>query len=245
MTRQGQLKASGVVLARSQMGEGGLRLTLFLKGQGVLWASAPGAERGRVRFGGGTEPFVWGAFQLHRGRGGGLYLNGVDVADDMLGLRRRPEGLLMAVSWSKLLSRRLMPEHPDDGLLAALYWNMKLLADPNVPPEAAGWRFLWHWLSSWGLIPDLGRCARCGRALVLPNVRAAWTENGLICSTCDTAAQGEWPSFEGEELATLLRVAGLDTEILVRTFVGFPSIRAQTRAFSLASRCAVGLLASS
>ena len=243
MTQQGLLKASGVVLARSQMGEGGLWLTLFLKGQGLLRASAPGAERGRVRFGGGTEPFVWGAFHLHRGRGGGLYLSGVDVADDMLPLRRRPEALLVAVGWSKLLTRRLMPGHPDDGLLANLYWNMRLLCVPHVPPEAAEWRFLWRWLAEWGLAPDMGRCLRCGRGLILPDAppdqRAAWTGEGLVCSACDADAQGALPSFTGGGLSLLLRVGGSDTEALARAF---QAGRGGASPFALAARCAAGVL---
>ena len=51
MPRQGLLSASGTVLSRKRAGEGGLRLMLLLKGQGLTWASAPGAERGRVRLG--------------------------------------------------------------------------------------------------------------------------------------------------------------------------------------------------
>ena len=125
MPRQGLDAASGVVLARTAAGEGDLLLTLFLKGRGLIRASARGAASGRVRFGGGTEPLVWGSFRLHRGRGGGVYLNAVDVIDGMIPLRRRPEALRAAVRWAKLLTRHLMAEHPADDLLANLYWNMR------------------------------------------------------------------------------------------------------------------------
>ena len=82
MSRQGLDAASGVVLSRSVAGEGDLLLALFLKGRGLVRVSARGAAGGRVRFGGGTEPLVWGAFRLHRGRGGGAYLSAVDVVED-------------------------------------------------------------------------------------------------------------------------------------------------------------------
>ena len=236
MPHQGLLSASGVVLARSQMGEGGLWLTLFLKGQGLMRASAPGAERGRVRLGGGTEPFVWGAFSLHRGRNGGLYVNGVDIADDMLPLRRRPEALRLAVRWSKRLMRWLMPDHPDDALLANLYWNMRLLSAPSVPCGAVGWRFLWRWLTLWGIAPELRRCSLCGR----PPERAAWNGEGLVCPTCAPGAMADRPVFSAPDLALLLRVAGLDVDGVKALFSEDPAPRSGL--FELACRCVEGLV---
>ena len=152
--------ASGVVLKRRIAGEGDLNLTLFLKGLGIAYISAKGAGGGKVRFGGATEPLVWGAFTLYRPRddGGKLYLKSVDVADDMLALRNRPEALFAAARWSKLLLRHLMEGHADDDLLANLYWNMKLLCGV-LPAEIVEWRFMWRWLKTWGLAPEISECA--------------------------------------------------------------------------------------
>lgn len=238
MPRQGLMAATGVVLARARTGEAGLWLTLFLKGEGLLRASAPGAESGSVRFGGGTEPFVWGTFQLHRGRAGGLCLSGVDIADDMLPLRKRPELLYMAVRWSRLVKRFLPFEYPADALLANLYWNLRLLSAPPVPPAAADWRFLWRWLEDWGLAPDLAHCARCGRELD----RAAWTEDGLLCTDCGRGAQGTRPSFTGEELGLLLQTTARDGEAVARAFEENVFLKKQEPLFALAARCAEGLL---
>ena len=152
--------ASGVVLGRRIAGEGNLNLTLFLKKLGVVYVSAPGAAGGKVRFGGATEPLVWGAFALYRTRddGGRLYLKSVDVVDDMLSLRSRPKALFAAARWSKLLARCLMEGHADDGLLVNLYWNMKLLCG-GLAAEAVEWRFMWRWLKAWGLAPEVSECA--------------------------------------------------------------------------------------
>ena len=129
-------------------------LTLFLRGSGMLFVSARGGGAGKVRFGGGTEPLMWGTFSLYEGRGGRRYLKSADAADDMLKLRSRPDSLFTAIRWAKLLMRRLLPEHPSDDLLANFYWSMKLL-DGGFPAAAAEWRFLWRWLKNWGLAPDL------------------------------------------------------------------------------------------
>ncbi|MDR1620960.1 MAG: recombination protein O N-terminal domain-containing protein, partial [Synergistaceae bacterium] len=159
--------ASGVVLSRRIVGEGDLFLTLFLKGMGLTAASARGAATGKVRFGGGTEPLVWGVFTLYRGRGEGKdgegkrYLKSVDVADDMLKLRASARALFAAVRWAKLLTRHLPAGHPSDELLANFYWSMKLLSEGEVSADVLEWRFLWRWLKSWGLAPELSEFFDC------------------------------------------------------------------------------------
>ena len=235
MSRQGLDAASGVVLSRSVAGEGDLLLALFLKGRGLVRVSARGAAGGRVRFGGGTEPLVWGAFRLHRGRGGGAYLSAVDVVDGMIPLRRRPEALRTAVRWSKLLLRHLMAEHPADDLLANLYWNMRLLGTSRVPPEAAEWRFLWRWITVWGLAPDLTRCARCGRLAE----SLFWTGEGLTCAGCGPGAGR--PRFSGEDLSLLRRTAGADVHGVER-YGELGELDGARGLFALASRCVGGLL---
>jgi DNA repair protein RecO (recombination protein O) len=174
LDHQGFGAASGVVLHRRMAGEGDLMLTLFLKGVGMIRVSARGAATGRVRFGGGTEPLMWGNFGLYRDRGGSCRLKSVDVADDFLKLRGRAEALFAAVRWAKLLMRRLMTEHAANDLLANLYWNMKLLDDGKVPVEVVEWRFLWRWLKSWGLAPELDeRFGRSPREIELLHWTAA------------------------------------------------------------------------
>ena len=144
------LNNSGVMLARSQTGESSIKLRLFLKGRGLIYALASG----RTRFGGSIEPFIWGVFNLKPGKNGGLYLKEVEIKDDMIELRQRPQALLTAVKWVKLLTKYLIPENPDDELLANLYWNMKLLCANNIPVEISSWRFIWRWLKLWGIAPE-------------------------------------------------------------------------------------------
>ena len=162
--QQGFCSASGVVLSRRILGEGDLYLTLFLKGIGMTFASVRGGAGGKVRFGGGTEPLMWGSFKLYKSKSGASYLKSADVADDMLRLRGRADALFAVIRWVKLLMRRLMEGHPADDLLANLYWSMKLLDEGRLSIQAAEWRFLWRWLKSWGLAPDLRECVKCSDA---------------------------------------------------------------------------------
>ena len=237
---QGYKSASGLVLRRSSFGEADLYMTLFLKGKGIIKVSAKGAGAGKVRFGGATEPFVWGVFQYYQGKSGGLYLRDVDVKDLMMPLRQNPEGLFMAVRWARLLLRYQMPEHPSDDLLNTLYWNMRLLSDRTLSPQAADWRFLWRWLSIWGLSPDISQCSLCGRQAE----SLAWAGEGLVCEKCSPDAAERMPVFSRGDLLFLNKVAIMKTSDIesLDEFEKEAVIGAK-KLFILASRCLEGFLA--
>lgn len=234
---QGFKSASGVVLRRTLAGEGDLSLTLFLREKGMLRLFARGAATGKVRFGGGSEPLVWGAFKYYQGRGGGLYLESVDIADDMFSLRHRREGLFAAVRWVKLLMRFLPAGHTADDLLAGLYWNMKLLGNTEIPVEAADWRFFWRWLKGWGLAPDLSRCGLCGEA----SASLSWTPDGLVCSRCSQEAFLRFPVFSSPDFAFLRSVAEMSTSE-IETFKERAVLWSERKLFALACRCLEGFL---
>lgn len=175
---QGLVRRSGVVLRRNSSPEGDISLYLLLKSIGPVWASAPGASRGRVRFGGSIEPLVWGNFNLYKGTRR-FYLKSVDVKEDFWTLRAVPRKLRALLEWDRLLSIHLVPGHPCDEMIALFYWSCILLKE-DVDPEVTEWRFLRKWLKSWGLAPSLEYCVSCGVHLG----DAYWNATGLSCPRC-------------------------------------------------------------
>jgi len=143
------LKVSGIILYRDISGEKNLWLKLFLKDFGIVNVTAK-------RSNGNTEPFTWGKFGLKKKKNSSnYYVDDIEVVDDMLPLRRRRASILTAVKWTKKISKILTAGQPDNDLFSNLYWCMKLLEEPQVPVEVSNWKFLWRWLESWGLAPDL------------------------------------------------------------------------------------------
>ena len=129
-------------------------LDLFLKGFGRLPVFIRGGGRGSVRFGGATEPLVWGDFELYKsGKGGRLILRSVEVKYDALKLRGSKRLILTAINWAKMLIMYLEEGRADDKVLSCFYWGLKLLEE-GVPVEIADWRFVWRWLNIWGLAPE-------------------------------------------------------------------------------------------
>lgn len=176
--RQGHFRASGVVLRRCDTAEGERLLYLGLKGLGPLWVVAPGAARGKGRFGGATEPLVWAVFTLYKASRN-LYLKEVDVRYDFWTLRSRSESLARAAQWGRLVADCLLMGHPDDALLGLFFWALQGL-EKGADGAVAEWRFLWRWLHDRGVAPDLDRCGRCGT----PLDGAFWGDEHLLCPAC-------------------------------------------------------------
>lgn len=182
--KQGFYSSSGTVLQRKISHKGDMYLDLFLRDFGRVWATAYGSAKGKVRFGGGTEPLTWGRYQLYRGTDR-FSLKSVEVVDDMWPLRKNSNSLRISARMIRLVRHHLPPDQPDDKLLAILYWNTVLIAR-GCPPEIAEWRFMWRWLDSWGLAPSLRYCTACGAELD----EALWDENGLFCPRCSIDRNG-------------------------------------------------------
>lgn len=184
-TSQRLIKRTGVVLRRGNYMEGDIAALLFLKSGGTNWVYVPGASKGSMRFGGALEPFVWGHYQLYQSKRK-TYLKEIEVTEDFWALRRHPRAVIQAVRWAKMLERHLIPGYPYDDLLALFYWALKALSE-GVAPELLDARFLWRWLLSWGIAPDLRSCGSCGKPL---GGRAVWREGTFVCTDC---APGQSP----------------------------------------------------
>ncbi|MFP4481668.1 MAG: DNA repair protein RecO [Thermovirgaceae bacterium] len=185
-SRQGLIRERGVILRRVDSPEGNRSVYVFLSRYGPVWTSAPGAARGKARFGGSTEPMVWGIMHLYRGPNR-FYLRDVDVKKDFWSLRNQPERMRRAIGWIHTVSLGLLPMHPCDELLPVLYWSLCSLEDESVPPFAVEWRFFWKWLRIWGLAPDLCRCSGCSA-----RDSKTWvlSDDGLYCRDCASSREG-------------------------------------------------------
>ncbi|MBR0233586.1 MAG: hypothetical protein IJQ47_06025 [Synergistaceae bacterium] len=143
------LMTKGVILYREISGESNLWVKLFLHEIGIVNVTARKPT-------GDTEPLIWGRFSLKKKqKGKNYFIDDTEIVDDMFNIRKKKDTIATAFNWTKLLIKYLAPEQPDDELIVIFYWNMKLLCENIVPPEASNWRFLWQWLKIWGIAPDL------------------------------------------------------------------------------------------
>lgn len=185
--RQGTIRAKGVVLRRLETTTGDRNIYFFLEKYGPTWIYVPGGGRGKFRFGGATEPLVWGTVDIYRTSNNRCYLKNLDVKEDFWTLRKIPDRLKFAMEWAKLLAQVLLPQEKNDEVLGLFYWSMKLLEDFEIPPELVEWRFLSRWLKLWGIAPETRMCSECRRQ------ESKWwllTSEGIFCDECKREQKG-------------------------------------------------------
>ncbi len=146
------IKSPGIVLTRKISGENNLRVSLFLKDYGII---EPLSTSNKKLFG-ATEPLTLGNFNLEKSqKSGNYFLEEAEILDDFLIFRVTPKKLYIAIEWTKKIIKNLIPGHPDNLLLANLYYSMELLKNKNIPVNLVDFKFTWKWLNIWGLAPDL------------------------------------------------------------------------------------------
>jgi DNA repair protein RecO (recombination protein O) len=175
---QGYYTQAGTVLQRRDSSKEGQSLLLFLRDMGPRWVYAPAASA-KSRFGGMTEPLVWGTFNLYQSPGR-LYFQGAEIREDFLSLRSSPKLLMTALRFYKRTAKVLLVGHESNSALNIL-WSSLLLLKENCPSEIVELRFTWKLLKTVGLAPSLVNCVNCGSVL---NESSFWSSDGLLCSNC-------------------------------------------------------------
>ena len=202
---QGLFRKRGVVLRRRDTNEGDRSVYVLLREEGPVWLIAPGGARGKVRFGGATDPLVWGTFHIYRGPNR-WYLREVDVRKDFLLLRKHPSRIRRAAEWAASLVKYTLPGHASDDLLPIFYWSLCVLESGRLREDLADWRFYWRWLRSWGLAPNLERCQECGAVLG----EALFRGESLLCAKCSRGGRGV--KLSARDRSELFAVSVLDHE---------------------------------
>lgn len=151
---------------------------LFLKEMGAVWVSAPGGTSKGGRTASGLEPLHWGVFDIYQGPRLS-YLREFDMREDFLSIRKSHSRLLMALDWTRLLSKNLLQLHPHNELLT-LFWNSLKQLELGVTPPWVELRFFWRWANLMGQAPSLDRCYSCGQRVH----EGARMRDGVLCASC-------------------------------------------------------------
>lgn len=214
---QGYYKQTGTVLKRRDSSREGQSLLLFMRGFGPRWVNAPGASS-KNRFGGATEPLVWGEYSLYQSPSA-LYLKGAEVREDFLSLRRSPGPLLTALRLYRTVASESPLNCENDALLRLLWSTMVQLRD-GAPHQIVEFRALWKTLANFGVAPSLEFCSQCGAKLT----EGRFTADGLLCESC---ARGSGRRLQAGELAELRCAALLPHE----QFINWSKLRQKINIF--------------
>jgi DNA repair protein RecO (recombination protein O) len=225
-------ETEAVVLRTYRLGEADKIVSFFTRQFGRLRAVAGGAQRPKSRYGATLEPLSYvRLWVFERENRDLLRLNSTELLESFFEMQRDYRGQI-ATHYVSEVCERLLPERELNErvfrLLLAVLRGMKHPTDV----ERALLYFNYWLLRLGGFLPDLERCAACGR--ILGEARAFYGRGaeGLSCSSC--VGQGGYAqpgrqacAGKGAPLRTNARESSSIKE--------WPTVSAQ--ALSLGGRC--------
>lgn len=178
------LETEALVLRTYRLGEADKVVSLLTRQHGRLRAVASEAQRPKSRFGGTLEPLsyirVWLFERENRDL---LRINSADLIESFFAMQGDYR-LQLAAQYLAESSERFLPEREVSErafrLLLVVLRALKQSGEVDRPLL-----YFDHWLLRLsGLLPDLSRCAACGRALAGEAVYYKSGAQGFFCARC-------------------------------------------------------------
>ncbi len=189
-------ETEAVVLRTHRLGEADKIASLFTRQLGRLRAVAAGAQRPKSRYGGTLEALshirLWLFERENRDL---LRINSAELVESFFDMQKDYR-VQVAGQYVAEVSERFLPEREVNErafrLLLAVLGAMKQFREVDRPLI-----YFNYWLLRLGgFLPDLKRCASCGRELESEGYYGEGSE-GLSCAACRPPHQGQVMSVEG------------------------------------------------
>jgi len=198
-------ETEAIVLRTYRLGEADKIAALFTRQLGRLRAVATGAQRTKGRYGGLLEPLsylrIWIFERENRDL---LRLNSAELLESFFEMQKDYR-VQVAAQYVSEVTERMVPEREVNDrvfrLLLAVLRGVKRSSEVNRPLLY----FNYWMLRLGGVLPDLGRCASCGRALGAEGGFYGPGAEGLWCAECRSSG-GPYPSAGGLRGGTGLTV---------------------------------------
>ncbi len=203
-------ETEAIVLRTYRLGEADKIASLFTRQTGRLRAVAAGAQRTKSRYGGTLEPLsyirVWLFERENRDL---LRMNSAELLESFFDMQKDYR-VQVAAQYIAEASERFLPEREVNErafrLLLAVLRALERSGEINRPLL-----YFNYWvLRLGGWLPDLDRCAGCGRNLGDEPGYYGQGSEGLLCADCRTSRTPLSVSAHGLELARAARNRPLD-----------------------------------
>lgn len=172
------LPLEGLILHLQNYGESDRIVEILARGHGKISLLARGARASKRRFAGALDLFIGLRAEVIP-RGTLWVLSAADVLSPRVGIRGSWEAIERASVLTDCV-RALVPEHHEsDEVLSVAELGLDVLAAGEISQAAAAFPRL---LEAAGLLPDLSRCALCGRDT--QQLSRSPVPGGLACHVC-------------------------------------------------------------
>ncbi len=181
------IKAQGIVIKETNVGEADKIITLFTRNKGKIQASARGARRNRSSLIAGTQFLCFSDFVLYKGKT--MYrVSQSEVIESFFNIRNSIEKLSYATYFIELVSEVIDEDHANPKLLKLILNTLHMLSNTQKDARLLKVVYELRLMSIIGFSPNMHGCTQCGNN---NNETTHFNSSigGLICSECMTDIQ--------------------------------------------------------
>ena len=203
----GRRNDDAYVLGTQALGEADVIVTLLAENCGRVRGVAPSARRSRRRFGGALDPLTRVRVSWIEREGRELHrIESLDLEHSYAPMQSEPvlqAACAVLAELASSLAREGQPDPKGFRLLGALLDGLERGLDPWIAV-----RYFEYWsLRLHGVLPEMGSCPACARALPAGAARTVDRGGVVRCSSCDRAEGSHGRVLGGEDLAFLAAAA--------------------------------------
>ncbi len=181
-------ETEAIVLRTYRLGEADKIVSLFARQLGRLRGVAQGARRPKSRYGATLEPLSYIRLWIfERENRDLLRLNSAELIESFFAMQQ-DYGVQVAAQYVAEVAERFLPEREvNERVFRLLLAVLKALKASRQVTRPLLYYNYWM-LRLGGFLPDLDRCASCGRELEAEAGYYGPGSEGLVCRLCRTAA---------------------------------------------------------
>ncbi len=174
----------GIILRQFKTVNGRTMLVMFSRKLGKISVATNLTGGGKNRSALSAKPFTYGNYELYKGRE--LYdLNSGRVMESYYGIGDDLDRFSEASYCLELTDRILMEEDPQPGLFADLTQYLKAIEGSKGNEKTLTIAYIVKALDHTGTMPELDRCASCGKDMTGSRPAAfSVKDGGIICGNC-------------------------------------------------------------
>lgn len=193
------VSVTGFILSSMPVGDYDRRVVILSRELGKIAAFAKGARRPNSHLIGVTRPFIFGTFEVYRGRDS-YTIQKANVTNYFEELVSDLDGVLYGYYFAELAEYYGRENLDAADMINLLYVAYKALVNKSLPNELVRYIYEIRLIAVNGECPDFFSCAGCGSEKELQLY--SYKENGMYCVEC-AASSGDGIVLQSSTLYTL------------------------------------------
>ncbi len=174
--------SEGIVLRETKISYNRRMISLFTKEYGKISAGTNIGERGKTKSSLGLQPFTFGNYSIHSGRGG-YNIDAVEVKKSFYGIGEDVDKYYRASYVLEFTSKVLEEEVPVPAVFNLMREFFEILEKREKGFSTLVLAYQTKLMAYLGVMPVLDRCVICGKAADGEN-NISIADGGLICDDC-------------------------------------------------------------